>query len=524
MLHRHRVPTIFSIYMLDVICCALGCVILLWQIAHQEAETQSEQATKQASAAELARLNFEHAKTDLLKVLSEVAELRNSLEDANAKKALVEKDREYAQRVAMERQDALDKAGRELRVREDRLKKLEEELSKWLSAHAVLAKQIEAKEKVNVELLAQLALANSNIDSLKGQVAAKLADFQAENKKLKEQTVALQVSQQQARELDALLKSLRDKSSTTENKLKLTELQLKVREEDLDRTRKDLALLITTRDQLQKDLFAATKDRTDGKSQISSLMIERDQLLKKLDLSAKDLAGANLALGNLRLDKDKLAQRVASLESDLDQRFAGIPLTGENVVFLIDVSGSMVMKDENYNPDPDKWPEVCDTVMKLMRSIPTMRRFQVILFSDKTTHLFGQRDQWFSYDGAKTAKQVRDALLREKPDGGTNMHAGFEEAFRYRKTKLDTIYLFSDGLPTQGPGVPTYITKPSEAEKNLYMAKHVRDKLKTEWNAPNPTQPQVRINAVGFYFESPDVGAFLWALAREHKGNFVGLR
>ena len=34
----------------------------------------------------------------------------------------------------------------------------------------------------------------------------------------------------------------------------------------------------------------------------------------------------------------------------------------------------------------------------------------------------------------------------------------------------------------------------------------------------------VRINAVGFFFESPDVGAFLWAMAREHRGSFVGLR
>jgi hypothetical protein len=33
----------------------------------------------------------------------------------------------------------------------------------------------------------------------------------------------------------------------------------------------------------------------------------------------------------------------------------------------------------------------------------------------------------------------------------------------------------------------------------------------------------VRINAVGFFFESPDGGAFLWALARENDGNFVGM-
>ena len=38
-----------------------------------------------------------------------------------------------------------------------------------------------------------------------------------------------------------------------------------------------------------------------------------------------------------------------------------------------------------------------------------------------------------------------------------------------------------------------------------------------------PGLPRVRINAVGFFYESPDVGAFLWALAREHDGSFVGM-
>ena len=36
-------------------------------------------------------------------------------------------------------------------------------------------------------------------------------------------------------------------------------------------------------------------------------------------------------------------------------------------------------------------------------------------------------------------------------------------------------------------------------------------------------RPRVRINTVGFFFDSPDVGAFLWAMAREHEGSFVGM-
>src|SRR5262245_60140501 len=43
---RHRIPAIFSLSMLDVFCCALGCVILLWlwndRMAKQRAKAASE--------------------------------------------------------------------------------------------------------------------------------------------------------------------------------------------------------------------------------------------------------------------------------------------------------------------------------------------------------------------------------------------------------------------------------------------------------------------------------------------------
>jgi hypothetical protein len=159
-----------------------------------------------------------------------------------------------------------------------------------------------------------------------------------------------------------------------------------------------------------------------------------------------------------------------------------------------------------------------------MKSIPSMQRFQVILFSDKTAHLFGNRDSWLKYEGPATAKMTRDALRKVKVEGGTNMQEAFEEAFRYRKVKLDTIYLFSDGLPNIGAGVPASITNATEEQRTHFMGKFVRDKLKTDWNRPQPGLNDVRINAVGFFFESPDVGAFLWAMAREHRGSFVGLR
>ena len=530
MLQRHKIPTIFNIYMLDVICCALGCVVLLWQVSHQEAEEQTASAKEQGSAAVRAREEYEKAQRGLLSASKDVLELQAALADWTRKYqaltqalAMTEKEREEALKLAAAKQLSLDKANSDLTLTKDQLKKLEIDLAKLLADNKKTNAELTGKVKINVELLAKIALADKQIASLKDDIKTKQADLDSASKKSQEQLVSLKLSEEETRKLKKLLDSLRDDNKEAQTKIKVTELQLKVRDQDLDRARKELVELLTAKDKMAKELRLSAKDLADVKSLLALLTAERNQWKDKQLANDKDLASALAALGSLKLDKEKLNQRIVALQAEVEQRFAGIPLTGENVVFLIDISGSMTMKDENTE-DPEKWPFLCESLMKLMKSIGTMKRFQVILFSDKTTHLFGNRDSWLKYEGPQTAKQTRDALLKVKVEGGTNMNDGFDEAFRYRKLQLDTIYLFSDGLPNLGPGLPASITKPTEAQSNYYLGKHVRDKLKNDWNRSIKGAPDVRINAVGFFFESPDVGAFLWAMAREHRGAFVGLR
>src|SRR5271166_5141851 len=38
---RHKIPTIFNLSMVDVLCCALGCVILLWLVNFREAKRRT---------------------------------------------------------------------------------------------------------------------------------------------------------------------------------------------------------------------------------------------------------------------------------------------------------------------------------------------------------------------------------------------------------------------------------------------------------------------------------------------------
>src|SRR6266581_2722129 len=46
---RHRIPTIFNLSMVDVLCCALGCCILLWLLNLREAKERSELAGRTQS-------------------------------------------------------------------------------------------------------------------------------------------------------------------------------------------------------------------------------------------------------------------------------------------------------------------------------------------------------------------------------------------------------------------------------------------------------------------------------------------
>jgi hypothetical protein len=167
---------------------------------------------------------------------------------------------------------------------------------------------------------------------------------------------------------------------------------------------------------------------------------------------------------------------------------------------------------------------VRDTVQKILRSLPQLEKFQVLLFSDKATYLTGQEGRWIDYDPKAGPERVKAALAAVEPKGNTNMYAALEAAFQYRAQGLDTVYLLSDGLPNIGEGLtPQQAQAMTENQRTDVLSRAVRTALKTRWNAPQPGKPKVRINTIGFFYESPEVGAFLWALARENDGSFVGM-
>ena len=506
MIKRHRIPSIFNIYMVDVLCCALGCVILLWQLNYHEAQEQGTAAEETGKKLAATETQLSDAQKLLAAAESRIASLSNSLIASKQKEALVRvqledmrKERNKLEALTIttkkeyeETRAALDAANTLIAALRIDVKTLEQK-------NNVTVSELADKIRAHGDLLKKLAAAGDLISGLEKTVDLK-------NQQAKSAALATDA-------LFAKLKALEDRALGAESQN--ADLKKQIKDYQTKLTAAEIRALV-----LEKDANQGRKSLVDLSKQFQDMFKNQESLGLRLLASTKDLEAARKLIDDLSEEKLSLARKAQAIQSAADNRFAGIHLTGRKVLFLVDMSGSMELLDVGTQ-EPDKWPIVCETVGQIMQSLPDLRNYQVILFSDKVRYPLGKDGQWLDYYAQSSKKATVEGLKAVKPNGETNMYAAMQEAFRFRADGLDTIYIISDGLPNAGPGLPTTKTL-TEAQKTEYLAKRIRQTLRTTWNTPVEGQ-RVRINTIGFFFESPDVGAFLWALSRENDGGFVGM-
>lgn len=473
---RHRIPTIFSLSMVDVLCCALGSVILLWLLNLREAKQRAEAAGQFESALIAAQAQLQEKDKD-------AGELRRHLASAEHDREQFRNERDAAQKQKDETERALAALANVQRDTMDRLARKRSEHETAERDLAAARRQQGVLERRLRETETQARLAARHADDL----ADRLRDADAEAKQLRGQADT-------AGRLRDEAKKYREQFAAASLQLRTLEKEIDDRKRDITGSRKSVQELEATNAHLQQELAAKTK--------------ELNETTQKIESITKDKANLQSAV--------KVAQAAE------EKRFAGISLTGKRVVFLVDMSGSMELIDER-TPAANKWTGVRETVAKVMRSLPELEKFQVILFSDRVSYPLGNIEHWLDFDATAVDRTLK-AISEAKPTGNTNMYSAFETAFKFRAAGMDTIYLFSDGLPSVGAGLTLDEARQmKETERNDALSKFVRKTLLNDWNKPIADRPRVRINAIGFFYESPDVGAFLWALAREHDGSFVGM-
>jgi peptidoglycan hydrolase CwlO-like protein len=476
---RHKIPSIFNLSMVDVLCCALGCVILLWLINLRDAKQHEDDSGSLLRQKESAIADLEQKRA--------AVQAQADAQDA-ALADLRRKWDESTRRVASLQAD-VDARGKDLaafRLRAD-------DLSQKLTDAGGRIKDLQG--------VADL------VPGLRSQLKSAQDQYALDESKVK--TLGTELSAR-ALELD-----------TATRKLLASQKDATTRSQELDNAGQKLTALQTLRTHLETDLEDRNKELTLLRTYKDKWSADQEQMLSL----KKELAASRTSFDAVQTEKTKWQTEAARVRAEADNRFAGITLTGRRVVFLVDMSGSMEYLDDN-TPAPQKWVAVRETVAKIMRSLPDLRKFQVVAFSNKAIFPLGKDDEWLDFNPNVSADLVLKTLAAVKPNGGTNMYSAMEAVFRMRPQGLDAIYFLSDGIPNMGEGVtPEEIKagKLTDVDVGSRLGAAVRKKLKTDWNRELDGKPRVHLNTVGFFYESPDVGAFLWALARENEGSFVGM-
>lgn len=468
---RHRIPTIFTLSMLDVFCCALGCAIFLWL-------WNDRLAKMRLKAADDTRQQLESLRADFLQARATISSLESQIAQAQSRLAATTSDLKKAQDEATTLARLRDQTAQELAAARS-------ELADWQKTADALRKKSQQQEQSAQALAEQLAKKSTDEKQLRSEIAA---------------------AEQRISSLEVLLRD-RDKDLT------VASARVKELTEQLHSLEGQLRML---RAKSQESL-------SEQGEKLAAAQARIQELEKFLNNRKSSLIELQRTLDDLQSEKRSLSEQLAKFRLAADNRFAGISLTGRRVIFIIDMSGSMRMVNAQTEA-PGKWPLVIATTTKIMRSLPDLEKFQVIVFSEGASFPLGQPNNWFDYDET-SADRVERALKGIDPRGNTNMYAAFEAAFRFRPLGLDTIYLLSDGLPNVGPGLtPLEQTQVmSEVQKGERLGRHIRNMLGSSWNRPATGSAKVRINSIGFFYESPDLGSFLWALARENDGSFVGM-
>jgi len=485
---RHRTPSIFSITMVDVLCCALGCMILMW--------------------------------------INKSSELTASEKDFANVWALLNDSQSEEQRL----RDLLAKIDTDKDTDRKKIKDLESKLASLNGAKAALDRLLTEQKKKLDELLRALAFAEEENTALADASAGAKVRVEDLEKRAEELARKLRAADASISRLELTAKEipgLKQKLSAEEKAALLLKADLERRLRELAEAKKQYEALEKAKLALQSNLDDKKKELLSAlayKTRLEDSEKRRQQLEDLLGQRGRELRTATLTADQLKEEKRKIQDEAARIRVAAEQRFAGIELRGKRVMFLVDMSGSMDLVDEK-TPAPTKWGDVRQSVARVMRSLPDLEKFQVLIFAEEVQFLLGKDGEWIDYDAKTSPDQVLDALGRIKPKGGTNMHKALEQTFRYREKDLDTVYLFSDGLPNEGEGLTPEQdrTITDQTQRSNLLGKFIRRKLENDWNRRIRGKDRVRINAVGFFFESPDVGAFLWALARENDGSFVGM-
>ena len=125
-------------------------------------------------------------------------------------------------------------------------------------------------------------------------------------------------------------------------------------------------------------------------------------------------------------------------------KYYGFSVYSDRVVFIVDISGSMLRPSWK---SPSRIDVAKNQLVQVLNGLDPKTLFNILVFSTKTK-------TWQPREIEATPANVKKAIAwalkkMDKPDGNTHTYDALERAFT-KNPAFDTIYLLSDGNPSDG--------------------------------------------------------------------------
>jgi hypothetical protein len=252
--------------------------------------------------------------------------------------------------------------------------------------------------------------------------------------------------------------------------------------------------------------------------------LARREHINRLQTDLKTLEEEARRLSASLPSEETPGDRVRLHIGDGDRQYlTGLKIGGRRILFLVDVSASMlgstivdVVRRRNL-PDRDKvraakWQQALATMDWLTTRIPVDSSFQVHVFNtDAVPVLAGTAGTWLDGDDREVLDRTVQALRARVPDGGTSLHRAFASAATLNP-RPDNLILLTDGLPTVGQSPGGSRTISSNQRVRLFR------------RAVGELPGGIPLNVILYPMEGDPLAASeFWRLAITTRGSFLSL-
>jgi HEAT repeats/von Willebrand factor type A domain len=197
--------------------------------------------------------------------------------------------------------------------------------------------------------------------------------------------------------------------------------------------------------------------------------------------------------------------------------YYGIPIEGESILFLLDVSHSMIHPIKKGDKEGEKRIErLRKELARTLKSLPPSKRFGIVTFAGRT---LAWGDRIIPAQPAKVSAAL-DWVNKSPLEFGTALYDGIERAFAhagrpvgddFHDLAIDTIFILTDGEPYRPNRDPAKNSLESENRERVRRTLHRLNLM-----------DRVVVHTIGLGQGIP--AKFLSDLARDHGGRSVHVK